>query len=67
MEIDSSFNWQLTDRTESSGPRKSTLTQDHGDYDITQRQPILKLVDAPSPCAGEEMEFDPYNSRYTRT
>ena len=67
MEIDTSFNWQLTDQIENGGSDKNTLTRDRGDYAITQRHRILKLADAPSPCAGEEVEFDPYNSGYTRT
>ncbi len=51
MEIDTSFNWQLADRIESSSPEQDTLIQDQGDYEITQRRPILQLVDAPSPEA----------------
>jgi hypothetical protein len=51
MEIDTSFNWQLADRIESSGPEPDTLMQDQDDYEITQRRPILQLVDVPSPEA----------------
>jgi hypothetical protein len=64
MEIDSSFNWQLTDQIESGGPGKNILIRDHDDYDITQRNTILKLVNAPTTSVEEDLGFDPYNTGF---
>ncbi len=56
MIMDVSFFWQQDDGVEDIDTRRNTLTQDHGDYDITRPVAILKLVD--------EKPADPYDNDY---
>ena len=64
MIIDISFGWQKNDGVEDGDTEKNTLTQDHGDYDITRPVAILKPVDDTSSGAEAEIAVDPYDNGY---
>ncbi len=64
MKIDVSFNWLHNDGIADSNSEKDTLTQDHGDYDITQPVAILTLVDSSSSGQVKKSAADPYDNEY---
>ena len=61
---DSSFNWEVTDRIESSGPRKNTLIQDQCDHEDTVPHTTLKLDDDPLSGAEEDVGANPYDTAH---
>ncbi len=58
----SSYNWEATDRVESSGSRPDMPKPNQCDHENTVPQTTLNLEDGPSYGTEEDVGVDPYNT-----